>query len=98
VDIGASPAHQPFYTKLIDTPFMDEIIDTPLPPMWTGLTIKLYDGSTDPDEHLNVFKTQMTLYMIDTMLWCKVSPFSFRRDHSVGLPNSRPTPWRILKI
>ena len=27
-----------------------------------GLTIKLYDGSTNPDEHLNVFKTHMTIY------------------------------------
>jgi len=30
-------------------PFIDEIIDAPLPPVWKGLTIKPYDGSTDPD-------------------------------------------------
>jgi len=33
-------------------PFTDDIIATPLPDKWRGLTINLYDGSTDPDEHL----------------------------------------------
>ena len=59
-------------------PFTDEIIDVPLPSVWKGLTIKLYDGSTDPEEHLNVFKTQMTLYTTDKALWCKVFPTSLQ--------------------
>jgi len=33
-----------------------------LPPKWKGLNIKLYDGFTDLDEHMNVYKTQMNLY------------------------------------
>ena len=40
--------------------------------------MNLYDGSTDPDEHLNIFKTQMTLYTIDRTVWCKVFPTSLR--------------------
>jgi len=46
--------------------------------MWKGLAIKPYDGSTNPYEHLNVFKTQMTLYTIDKTLWCKVFPTSLQ--------------------
>jgi len=40
--------------------------------------MNLYDGSTDPDEHLNIFRTQMTLYRIDRTMWCKVFPTSLR--------------------
>jgi len=55
-------------------PFTDEIIATPLPSKWKGLTVKLYDGFNDPDENLNVLKTQMTLYTTDKFVWCKVFP------------------------
>ncbi|XP_068473732.1 uncharacterized protein [Phaseolus vulgaris] len=61
-------------------PFTDEIITTPLPDKWRGLVIKLYDGSTDPDEHLNVYKTQMTLYTTDNNVWCKVFPTSLQGE------------------
>jgi len=54
--------------------FTYEIINAPLTLVWKGLTIKPYDGSTNPDKHLNIFKTQMTLYTIDKALWCKVFP------------------------
>ena len=59
-------------------PFTNDIIATPLPNKWRGLTMNLYDGSTDPDEHLNIFRTQMTLYTIDRTVWCKVFPTSLR--------------------
>jgi len=59
-------------------PFTDDVIATPLPNKWRGLTMNLYDSSTDPDEHLNIFRTQMTLYTIDRTIWCKVFPTSLR--------------------
>ena len=59
-------------------PFTDDIIATPLPDKWRGLTMNLYDGSTDPDEHLNIFRTQMTLYTMDQTVWCKVFSTSLR--------------------
>ena len=40
--------------------------------------MNLYDGSTDLDEHLNIFITQMTLYTIDQTVWCKVFPTSLK--------------------
>ena len=57
-------------------PFTDEIIKTQLLSKWKGLTIKLYDDSNDQDEHLNVFKTHMTLYTTNKVVWCKVFPTS----------------------
>ena len=72
-------------------PFTNKIIDRPLPPKWKGLTIKLYDGSTDPDKHMNVFKTQMTLYTANKAVWCKVFPTSLHLAHKmrVGLAHPR---------
>ena len=61
-----------------DHPFTNDIIVVPLPDKWRGLTMNLYDCSTDPDEHLNIFKTHMTLYTVDQTVWCKVFPTSLR--------------------
>ena len=60
-------------------PFTDEIIDTSLHSKWKRLTIKLYHGSTDLDEQVNVFKTQMTLYTTNKAVWCKVFPTSLQK-------------------
>ena len=59
-------------------PFTNEIVEAQLPSKWKGMTIRLYDGSTDPNEHLNVFKTQMTLYTTNKVVCCKVFPTSLQ--------------------
>jgi len=46
--------------------------------MCKGLTIKPYDGSTHSEEHLDVFKTHMTLYTTNKALWCKGFPTSLQ--------------------
>ena len=43
-------------------PFYDVIMDTPLPDNWKNLTIDKYDGSTDPDEHIAIYTTHISLY------------------------------------
>ena len=40
--------------------------------------MNLYYGSIDPNEHLNIFRAQMTLYTVDQTMWCKVFPTSLR--------------------
>ena len=80
-------------------PFTYEIIDTPLPSKWKRLTIKLYDGSTDPDKHLNVVKTQMTLYTTNKTVWCKVFPTSLQEgplDWFTGLPPNNVGNFKVL--
>ena len=80
-------------------PFTNEIIETPLPLKWKGLSIKLYDGSTNPDEHLNVFKTQMTLYTTNKAVWCKVFPTSLQEaplGWFIGLPPNSMVNFKVL--
>jgi len=57
---------------------MDEIMEAQLPSKWKGLDIKLYDGSTNSGEHLNVYKTQMNLYTTNKVMWCEVFPISLQ--------------------
>jgi len=66
------PTHQSSKNIALDNeenlkgyPFTDDIIVAPLPDKWRGLTMTFYDSSSDPDKHLNIFRTQMTLYLID---------------------------------
>jgi len=79
-------------------PFKDDIMHTPLPPKWKGLTIKLYDGSTNT-KHLNVFKTQMTLYTTNKVVWCKVFPTSLQEGllgWFTGLPPNSVGNFKVL--
>ncbi|XP_020222074.1 uncharacterized protein LOC109804651 [Cajanus cajan] len=45
---------------------------------WKSLPIEKYDGSTDPDEHLNVFLTQATLSTQDDSTLCRIFPTSLK--------------------
>jgi len=60
-------------------PFTDEIVEAQLPPKWKGLNIKLYHSSTNLDEHMNVYKTQMNLYTRNKVVWYKVFPTSLKQ-------------------
>jgi len=53
-------------------------MEVQLPPNWKGLGMDRYDGIPSPDEHTNVYKTQMSLYTIEKSIWCKVFPTSFK--------------------
>ena len=59
-------------------PFIDEIMEAQLPYKWKGLNIKLSYGSTDPNKHMNVYKTQMNLYTTNKRIWWKVFPTSLK--------------------
>jgi len=53
-------------------PFMDGIINIELPAKWRGLTIDRYDGSTDPDEHIDVYTTDIGLFTTSEAIMCRV--------------------------
>jgi len=55
-------------------PFYDVIVETPLPNNWKKLTIDKYDGSTNPDEHIAVYTTQISLYTWNDVVMCRVFP------------------------
>ncbi|XP_029129266.1 uncharacterized protein LOC114916522 [Cajanus cajan] len=45
---------------------------------WKSMPIEKYDGSSDPEEHLNVFLTQATLSTQDDSALCRIFPTSLK--------------------
>jgi len=58
--------------------FTNTIIEVPLPDKWKGFNRDRYDGSTDPDEHIDAYTTHMSLYTSDDAVLCRVFPTSLR--------------------
>jgi len=59
-------------------PFTNHIMDTPLPDKWKGFNRDRYDGTTDPDEHVDAYTTHMSLYTMDDAVLCRVFPTSLK--------------------
>lgn len=59
-------------------PFVNGFMDIPLPITWKSLNIEIYDGTSDLDEHLHAFTTQVNLYYNDDAVLCKVFPISLK--------------------
>ncbi|XP_020201848.1 uncharacterized protein LOC109787708 [Cajanus cajan] len=60
------------------TPFTPDIAGTRLPDNWKNLTLEKYDGTADPEEHLDAFVTQVSLYTDEDAIFCKVFPTSLK--------------------
>jgi len=59
-------------------PFANTIIEVPLPEKWKGFNRDRYDGSTDPNEHMDAYTTHMSLYTSDDAVLCRVFPTSLK--------------------
>ncbi|XP_068466503.1 uncharacterized protein [Phaseolus vulgaris] len=59
-------------------PFTNTIIEVPLPDKWKGFKRDRYDGSTDPDEHMDAYTTHLSLYTSDDTVLCQVFPTSLK--------------------
>jgi len=59
-------------------PFTNTIIEVPLPEKWKGFNRYRYDGSTDPDEHMDTYTTHISLYTSDDAVLCRVFPTSLK--------------------
>jgi len=55
-------------------PFVDGIINVELPAKWRGLTIDRYDGSTDPDEHIDVYTIDIGLFTTSEAICAEYFP------------------------
>ncbi|KAG5111086.1 hypothetical protein JHK82_040309 [Glycine max] len=53
-------------------------MEATLPSNWKNLTIEKYDGTNDPDEHLDVYISQANLYTTDDVVLCRVFPTSLK--------------------
>jgi len=59
-------------------PFTDFVVEAPLPDKWKGFNGDRYDGTTDPDEHMDAYTTHMSLYTTDDAVLCRVFPTSLK--------------------
>ncbi|XP_020235536.1 uncharacterized protein LOC109815278 [Cajanus cajan] len=59
-------------------PFVDGIMEPPLPRGWKPLHLHRYDGTTDPDEHIDSYTTQVNLYTNSDGILCRVFPISLK--------------------
>ena len=53
-------------------PFVDKIMNTELPLQWKGLNMERYDGTTDPYNHVNIYVTQVALYVDNDAIFYRV--------------------------
>nr|KYP47294.1 hypothetical protein KK1_031088 [Cajanus cajan] len=53
-------------------------METPLPHGWKPLHLDRYDGTTDPDEHIDLYTTHINLYTNNDAILCRVFPTSLK--------------------
>ena len=53
-------------------------MEADIPLGWKPLNLERYDGTTDPDEHLDAFLTQANLYTNEDAILCRVFPMSLK--------------------
>lgn len=59
-------------------PFAEAIMAVSLLARWKGPVIDKYDEKFDPDEHIDTYVTQISLYTTDDVLWCRIFPTSLK--------------------
>ena len=78
-----------------DSPFTAPITSFPLPPKFCMPQVEAYDGSKDPLNHLDSFKTLMHLQGVADEIMCRAIPITLKGPTSVWfnrlMPNSIST-------
>lgn len=59
-------------------PFAPSIMEATLHSNWENLIIDKYDGTTDLEEHLDIYTTQVSLYTKEDMILYRVFPTSLK--------------------
>ena len=62
----------------IDSPFTVFVTSFPLPPKFRMLQVENYDGSKDPLDHLESFKTLIHLQGVADEIMCKAFPTTLK--------------------
>ncbi|XP_020224265.1 uncharacterized protein LOC109806305 [Cajanus cajan] len=79
-EISIAPAQVPGNRMTFHRhPFVDGIMEMPLSFGWKPLHLGRYDDTTDPDEHIYLYTTQVNLYTNDDAILCRVFSTSLKR-------------------
>ena len=77
-DLNSSYMHRPTTRTICRHPFVNRIMEAGIPLGWKPLNLERYDETTDPNEHLDAFLTQVNLYTNDNATLCRVFPTSLK--------------------
>ena len=72
----AGSSKNPIDLEEIESPFTEEILQAPLPPKFNMPQFNRYDGSRDPVEHLEGYRTWMELHGATGSTLCKGFPLT----------------------
>ena len=64
--------------RRMDTPFTTEVLNHPLPLKFRLPQLESYDGSKDPLDHIESFKTLMLLQMTPDEVMCRAFPTTLK--------------------
>ncbi|RDY03288.1 hypothetical protein CR513_13146, partial [Mucuna pruriens] len=84
LSIGAHQGEEKIVFNLgrtLDAACRDRIhhhMETPLPKRWRGTYLDKYDGTTDLDEHLASYLTQVNLFSNEDVILCRIFPTSMK--------------------
>ena len=64
--------------KRTDSPFTTSVLEFPLPPKFCLPQLKVYDGTKDPLDHIEAFKTILSLQQTPDEVLCRTFPTTLR--------------------
>ena len=64
--------------RRMDSPFITEVLNRTLPPKFRLPQLESYDGSKDPLDHIESFKTLMLLQITPDEVMCKAFPTTMK--------------------
>ena len=64
--------------RRMNSPFTNEVLNRPLPPKFRLPQLESYDGSKDPLDHIESFKTLMLLHMTPDKVICRAFPTTLK--------------------
>ena len=74
----------------MDSPFTIEVLNRPFPPKFRLPQLELYDGSKDPLDYIESFKTLMLLQMTPDEVICKAFPTTLKEATRVWFSKIPP--------
>ena len=73
---GKAPLALEDLLEQAEPPFTDDIMEVDLPAKFKMPTMPTYDGSKDPVEHVDTFRTWMELQGVRDAIKCRAFPFT----------------------